>query len=107
MEEVLTHEFIAANLEEMIVDFDYVDIEDIGELTEFLLAIWVLLGIDDSGDIDEDANLIPGSVLFCLNDDIYDALVSDDKLKFVEIIRHQLIISEKYEVLSLMPSLMK
>jgi hypothetical protein len=102
MEEALTPAFIAENLEELILDFEYVDTTDIDDLSDFLLSIWVLLGVDDQTEIDSDDNLVEGSSLFILNDQIFDTLIKNDKEAFMDIIKTQLLIAEKYEVLALM-----
>jgi hypothetical protein len=102
MEEALTPAFIAENLEELILDFEYVDTTDIDDLSDFLLSIWVLLGVDDQTEIDSDDNLVEGSSLFILNDQIFDTLIKNNKEAFMDIIKTQLLIAEKYEVLALM-----
>lgn len=106
MENVLTHEFIAENLEGIIEDFEYVDIEDVDDLTEYILSIWVLLEVDDLAQIDDNENLIEGTPLYNLNDAICDSLIQDNKERFVAIIKEQLLIAEKYEILALMSNVL-
>ncbi len=107
MDNVLTPEFIAENLQEIIEDFDYVDTEDIDDTTEYILTLWVLLEVDEQAEMDDDDTLIEGSMLYKLNDAIYESLINDDKPRLISIIKEQLLKDEKYEVLALMTHILE
>lgn len=105
MSDQLTPEFIADNLEILIADFDHIGGFTVDEITDFILSTWVLLDVIDTGAFDEDDNLQPDTYLYQLNERLISHIHNKDFAGFCGLLKDELLIGEKYEVLSFMKSL--